>query len=593
MFSAIVICLSALLLWLAARILFPRANFYEYFVINGQRRPVLVGYVRGRDGTIIDITQPPGQRRVGMIYLKRRDADGRAVVRVYRPEEGGSENYDDVGWVDARGDIYRRLDVQPSVLEGEEADSFWEGERVGVVSPEGQRHWYELWLRRHADVPDADPEPYGKAVEAVRLKGPRANEPTLLARGGAALLLYRREVVAREDAPQPQPQSVWDTALLASAVFTAVYFVPGVVQFFDGRYVMFLWLGAEWSFVLSMLLLYALIWAALHALKVLMLSTSNGVLYYLTMINRQTGINYWTMSGVILGALGVGWSFFVDAYTYMPLFAAILTGFLAVWFFAPDEVWSVEPRARREHRRRRDEPDEGEEEEGDIVKYYDWNLDTPLRTVNLQTHVTFHPQEIDGIRQSNPFQRNASLASRNSREVSVRLVKEGERARQVQRVARFIVNRSGEERLTQLEEVQAALSFVQERNINYAFDRDCEEIGSPEDYYRLPAETLYDKRGDCDCKAVLAAALMRSLGYPVLVLISANAAHAAIAVGGIPDFGEAGDPFTIEHKGRRYYFCETTGDGWRVGQATDVSSQMRSEVEGFVDLSDDLPPEIK
>lgn len=591
MFSVIVICFVAVLLWLAARIQFPRANFYEYFVVNGQRRPVLVGYVRGRDGAIIDITRPRGQRRVGVVYFKRREAESRAVVRVYR-RDGGQEDYDDVGWVDAHGEIQARLGVELGLEEGADEEAFWQGERVSSVSQEGSRHWYELWLRRHADVPDGDPEPYGKVVEAVRFSGPRPNEPTLLARGGAALWLYRRAVVAREDAPQPLPHSVWDTALVASGVFTALYFVPGFVQFFDGQYVMFPLFGRAWSFVLSLLVVYGLVWTALHALKVLILSTSNEVLSYLTMVNRQTGINYWTLSGVILGALGILWGYYVEGYVIIPLFAAILAGFLSVWFFAPTEAWRVEPRTRRE-RRRREERDEGDEEEGAVVKYYEWSLDTPLRAVQLQTHASFRPQEIDEIRQTNPFHQDWAEASRNGREVSARLVRMGERARQVQRVARFIATKSGEERLTQLEEVQAALSFVQERNIKYAFDHDCEEIGSVADYYRLPAETLYDKRGDCDCKAVLAAALMRSLGYPVLVLISAAASHAAVAVGGIPDFGGTADPFTIIHEGKRYYFCETTGDGWRVGQATDASAQMRSETEGFVDLSDDLPPEIK
>lgn len=566
------------LLWLVLRVLFPRALIYEYVESDGHRRADPVGYLRA-DGSIIDTTLREGPTRVGQVYVK----DGRGVVRVYRREE--KEKYDEVGWVDAAGKVYEWTG---------EGELFANGREVGAVSPDGRRHWYELWLRRHAFVPEGDPEPAGRLVEYVRLRGAGSGAPTLLARAAAALLLYRPVAPVPETAVRMAPPEVWDTALPATLLFTAAFFIPGLVQLFDGHYVLFPLLGQEWSFVLTMALLYAAFWAALHWAKIIMLSNSYQARSLLTMINRQTGIAGWSFAGVVLAAAGLAWSFTVDAYQYFPLFLANFAGFAASRFRAPSETWGVEPRSRprpreadREEERRREEAEDAAP--GVEWRDYRWQLDSPLRQLRFDTSVPFRPGEVEELRQLNPF-RGGAPAAGDSAAVLAQLVRDGERARQVRRVAAFIARRSGEERLTKVEEIQAALDFVQSPNIAYVADEECDELGRPAVYFRFPAETLYDKRGDCDCKAVLAAALIRNLGYPVLLLLSYGACHAAIAVGGIPDFGEAGAALTIEHEGRRYYFCETAGDGWKVGQANEGGLTMRADVEQIlVDLSKDLP----
>ena len=78
---------------------------------------------------------------------------------------------------------------------------------------------------------------------------------------------------------------------------------------------------------------------------------------------------------------------------------------------------------------------------------------------------------------------------------------------------------------------------------------------------------------------------MRNMGYPVLLLLSARAAHAALAVGGAPEDPGEGLYF-IEHEGEWYYFCETTGDGWKVGEASDRAHIMLADSQARIDLSD-------
>jgi hypothetical protein len=562
-------------LWVLYRIVAPTAGFYEYITVNDERRVILVGYVKS-DGTIIDVTLPRGQRRVGQVLLK----EGRAVVRVYRGNDE-ERHHEDVGWGDTEGKLWEATNP---------AEKFFEnGLEVAAISPVGKRKWFELWLRCHADVPDADPDPFGKCIEAIRLRAAKPNTPTRLVRAGAALMLYRRKAEVPDEAARPLPHGKWDIVLPAALIFTLIFFVPGAVQLFDEHYRMFPALGREWSYVLSMLFLYMCIWIALFFVKDGMLSNSNEARAFLTLVNRQTGLHLWNIAGILLAFSGLLWSYLVDAYIFFPLFAVLLAAFLVIRFYATGEAWRVEPRNRRPPQK-----DDGEDEVEPagpevIERQYFWELDSPLRRLELSTTLTFGTREVEETRRSNPFQQNQPDAWRRSRAVSLKLVTEGEQARQVRRLVRFIIEESSKAKLSPFEEVQVALDFVQQPNIDYKRDDECEEIGNPPEYFRLPAETLYDKRGDCDCKSILAAALMRSLGYPVLLLISDDTEHAAVAVGGLLDLGEAGDAFTISYKGESYYFCETTGDLWKVGQETELAQRMRRDPQCIVDLGGDLP----
>nr|MDP9177352.1 hypothetical protein [Gemmatimonadota bacterium] len=117
-----------------------------------------------------------------------------------------------------------------------------------------------------------------------------------------------------------------------------------------------------------------------------------------------------------------------------------------------------------------------------------------------------------------------------------------------------------EHRFNYFEEAQNTLQLVQ--SIPYVTDH--VSLGVPE-YWRFPIETLFDNQGDCDCKAILAAALFRSMGLRSVVLLSPVEGHAAVAVEGAPDY--PGNQY-FEWAGGRYFFCETTDGtfGFTVGE---------------------------
>ncbi|MDR0523095.1 MAG: hypothetical protein LBG62_01525 [Candidatus Methanoplasma sp.] len=112
--------------------------------------------------------------------------------------------------------------------------------------------------------------------------------------------------------------------------------------------------------------------------------------------------------------------------------------------------------------------------------------------------------------------------------------------------------------MSDLERVGFALRLVQ--SVPYADDW---EKGAS-DYWKLPAETLWEQRGDCEDHAFLFAALMREMGYGVVVHYvfcygsdgGFKTAHMAVGVdvpGGSGSFAEV--------DGARYYYCETTDTG--------------------------------
>jgi len=80
-----------------------------------------------------------------------------------------------------------------------------------------------------------------------------------------------------------------------------------------------------------------------------------------------------------------------------------------------------------------------------------------------------------------------------------------------------------------------------------------------DDYPRYPIETLVDNGGDCEDTAILTAALLKEMNYDV-VLISPPG-HMAVGIT-CPEC--KGTSYTYNNK--KYYYLETTGNNWKVGQ---------------------------
>ena len=95
-----------------------------------------------------------------------------------------------------------------------------------------------------------------------------------------------------------------------------------------------------------------------------------------------------------------------------------------------------------------------------------------------------------------------------------------------------------------------------------------------DEFRRYPIETLIDGGGDCEDTTILVAALLRGLGEkPVLIF---TPGHIALGISG--NFSGA----SVTYNGTEYYYCETTGTGWTVG---DLPSSSGTKVTRIIPLT--------
>lgn len=106
--------------------------------------------------------------------------------------------------------------------------------------------------------------------------------------------------------------------------------------------------------------------------------------------------------------------------------------------------------------------------------------------------------------------------------------------------------------------VDFAAAFVQ--SLPYTVD----SVTTPYDEYpRYPIETLVDNGGDCEDTSILLASIIDRMGYGVVLIILPN--HVAVGVKG----GENLYGTYWEYKGSKYYYIETTGENWGIGELPD------------------------
>jgi hypothetical protein len=93
------------------------------------------------------------------------------------------------------------------------------------------------------------------------------------------------------------------------------------------------------------------------------------------------------------------------------------------------------------------------------------------------------------------------------------------------------------------------------------FPRTNKDVKTPyDDYPRYPVETLVEQAGDSQDTSILVAALLYRLEYDVVLFNYEELEHMAV---GVYMPGTGGQSW--EHKGKKYYYLETTGDTWLLG----------------------------
>lgn len=115
---------------------------------------------------------------------------------------------------------------------------------------------------------------------------------------------------------------------------------------------------------------------------------------------------------------------------------------------------------------------------------------------------------------------------------------------------------------SEYETVEFAATFVQ----SLAYTSDSVTTGFDE-YPRYPIETLVDYGGDCEDTSILMASIVEAMNYGVVLLIfdppaGSNAGHMAVGIkGGDNVYGSYWN-----YAGSKYFYLETTGDNWSIGE---------------------------
>lgn len=176
----------------------------------------------------------------------------------------------------------------------------------------------------------------------------------------------------------------------------------------------------------------------------------------------------------------------------------------------------------------------------------------------------------EAVSLSSGEKRNSILANRNSYEnlwgtIYAELVKESKY--DISFLADSLTRVSREKGLSQSELAELIVTFVQDIPYSYVRVKPCAEannkgkpcIGNIAYGLLSPYEFLHSLYGDCDTRAVLIYALLQTLGFDPMIVVSNEYAHAMLAL----NIQATGDH--LKHNGKNYYFWETTGKGWPIG----------------------------
>lgn len=111
---------------------------------------------------------------------------------------------------------------------------------------------------------------------------------------------------------------------------------------------------------------------------------------------------------------------------------------------------------------------------------------------------------------------------------------------------------------------KAGLILAMIQSLEYAMDN---ETSGLMEYWSFPVETLFRGNGDCEDSSFLLASLYKNLGFQCVMVIffptddSSFEGHMGVAV----SISE-GEGFHYVLDGENYYYAESTGEGWRIGE---------------------------
>ena len=424
--------------------------------------------------------------------------------------------------------------------------------------------------------------------EMFRYPDPVGKDPNKMpdvVRAAAFMLLYKKYYDQNnQEFIEESPYGWKDTAFVSMLIYILIYLV------FYSVYCAFLempFIGQSWQMGLLVSLFYFVLWGAVRQTKISLAESGISVQPWLDMLNSKVGISWitfviWFFSIVSVIVCIVNGE---NNYELLPLQVVVFFGLFVNKLqkgYGISKPWIICDKYEK--------PVCGNKKEikqptGTIQKSYEWELGAVTKKECYgQISMFFDVKEITVQRQANPFymQRMDMPMAECIKEMYHYLTERNDEAlHRVKWIAKCIQDQSKD--LTELEKIQFIIDFVQEPNIRYCLDQDSRNVNYAVNYIRFPDETLFDKEGDADCKAFLAAMIFVVMGYKVVFLHSRLKKHAIVAVQPKEEsLSSYEEESILQMRGTSYILCECTGDDFFIGHT--ISGVKLSDFETMVTL---------
>lgn len=376
----------------------------------------------------------------------------------------------------------------------------------------------------------------------------------------------RLPIPAEEESGRIPTWQIWPlTSVICAVILLALGFLARA-------WVLLPAIGSKLSFVLSSIVLWLLVQRCLSFS--LRRYQSQNVRRLIAIVNRSTGIKWVDYAGIPISLVfAIVLLLREPILCPYPLFA--MPAFFA-WSRIEPVEWPTRPRSgRREKLPEPTEPDEAITEEKNlrVLPPFAWQYHAIAQD---QTHTFSFRLAVDKARYASYQSRNPFASGTAGQLGYAALIKElvGKGITpEVEQVAANLVRLSEEKKLSPYDEVNNVLAFL--GTIPYSDDP------GGADYWRYPIETLMEKEdgSDCDCHAILAAAIYWLMGYECIILIGPG--HMACAVSGADGFPQTERFYrSTSHGNRAFFYCETTNPAARAGEIPeDMSSNDFQEYE--------------
>lgn len=404
------------------------------------------------------------------------------------------------------------------------------------------------------------------------------------ARAGAYALFYNKYGKnAYSETLGENPYGWKDTALLTSIVYAALFMVLYFLNVFMLQMPL---LGSDIAAIFVLTAFYFVLWGVVRMIKIESVENGHSMQPFLDLMNKSLGHRFLDIFILVMAGLSAVWTFLFYDVDLIPLILAIFIGVLVNMLNKKNSnKWEVINPMTRKANAAIDEDEEEESDlipapEGDVRRDYNWKLDSFVgKQIKAHIAVSFVQSEVAAQRYKNPFfleKPNLTVADYKNyvRRMLSELMNNESSLLHSKYVVQEITRLCEKNELNEIDKLQFVLDFIQE-SIEYELDDESRALAMPKEYIRYPDELLYDQKGDCDCKAFFAMVCYYLMGYDVILLLSRQLGHSAVAVSvkntSLADYlnKESLDDVTIEINGRKYYYCETTTDGFLIGDISE------------------------